>query len=183
MMRNAEMIGTGDFAEETRLYAVERCLTLMEKIMDDFQDLMIAYSQFSLNAGEEVYRKMRMLQEFEEDEDDADIGAIVVFPTGNVFEYSLKAVENDESFENEIIENRGNSGLLFSYAAQDLVIACGKKYLDGAMVVFKIDPEGEILPLEEDEIRNARIETMRMIRKIQLEEERPYVFALNKEEA
>lgn len=71
-----------------------------------------------------------------------------------------------------------------------LLLICGRlekrvadKVRNNTMVVFKIDPEGEILPLEEDEIRNARIETMRMIRKIQLEEERPYVFALNKEEA
>ena len=51
------------------------------------------------------------------------------------------------------------------------------------MVVFKATPEGEILPLEDEEIRNARIETTRMIRKIQLEEDRPYMFALDKEEA
>lgn len=182
MMRNAEMIWNGDYTEEARLYAVERCLRLMEKIVEDFEDLMITYGQLSMNVGHEVCSKMQMLQEYEEDEDDAEIGAVVVFPTGSVFEYSLSAVMNDDSLEDQVIDHLGASELLLGYAEQDVVLVDGKRYLDGAMVIFKADPEGEVLPLEDEELHGARIEAMRMIRRIELEGIRSNMFALNSRE-
>lgn len=179
-MNSTEMIRRVDVATEARLYAVERCMTLMEKMIEDFEDLIVAYNQFSMYAGDEIHSKMRLLREFEEDE---EIGALVVFPTGGVFEYSLSTVESEKAFEEKVIDKLGDSGLLFCYEEQDVIFVDGKKYLDGAMVVFKANLEGEVLPLEDEEIRNARIETTRMIRKIQLEEDRSYMFALDKEEA
>ena len=79
-------------------------------------------------AGDEIHSKMRLLREFEEDE---EIGALVVFPTGGVFEYSLSTVESEEAFEEKVIDKLGDSGLLFCYEEQDVIFVDGKKYLDG----------------------------------------------------
>lgn len=54
-MNSTEMIRRVDVATEARLYAVERCMTLMEKMIEDFEDLIVAYNQFSMYAGDEIH--------------------------------------------------------------------------------------------------------------------------------
>ena len=75
-MKEEMQVKTSDFfqnrsrAAEARRDAAERCVELLEQMTDDFEELMIAYSQLSLYVGDELCSKMRMLQEFEEDEED-----------------------------------------------------------------------------------------------------------------
>ena len=69
-MKTSEFFQNRSRAAEARRDAVERCAELLEQMTDDFEELMIAYSQFSLYVGDELCSKIRMLQEFEEDEED-----------------------------------------------------------------------------------------------------------------
>jgi len=180
MIRNEEMICRED-SREARLYAAERCMTLMEEMINDFEELMIAYSQFSLYVGNEVCNQIRMLQEVEDDEDERKFGAIVVYPKGSSMEYLTTALAEQELFADEIIEQLGGTELLFSYDAQEVVEIDGRKYLDGAMAIFKTDPEGELLPLGNDELLTARVEAMKLVRRIRIEGEYSFVFALEQE--
>ena len=165
MIRNEEMICRAD-SRAARLYAAERFVTLMEQMIEDFEELMIAY---------------RMLQEAEDDEEDLEYGAIVVYPKGSFMEYPTTALAEKELFSDEIIAQLGGSELLFSYDAQEVVEIDGRKYLDGAMAIFKIDPEGELLPLGNDELLTARVEAMKLVRRIRIEGEYSFVFALEQE--
>ena len=69
-VKTSEFFQNRSRAAEARRDAAERCVELLEKMTDDFEELMIAYSQLSLYVGDELCSKMRMLQEFEEDEED-----------------------------------------------------------------------------------------------------------------
>lgn len=69
-MKTSEFIQNRSRAAEARRDAAERCAELLEQMTDDFEELMIAYSQLSLYVGDELCSKIRMLQEFEEDEED-----------------------------------------------------------------------------------------------------------------
>ena len=180
MIRSEEMTCRAD-SRTARLYAAERCVTLMEQMIDDFEELMIAYSQFSLYAGNEICDQIRMLQEADGDEEDLEYGAIVVYPKGSFMEYPTTALAEKELFADEIIAQLGGSELLFSYECQDLVEIDGRKYLDGAMVIFKADPEGELLPLDNDELLIARVEAMKLVRRIRIEGEYTFVFALEED--
>ena len=172
-----EMICRGN-CRAARLCAAERCMTLMEQMIDDFEELMIAYSQLSLYVGNEICNQIRMLQKAEADEEDLEYGAIVVYPKGSFMEYPTTALAEKELFADEIIAQLGGSGLLFSYDAQDLVEIDGRKYLDGAIAIFRTDPEGELLPLGNDELLSARVEAMKLVRRIRIEGEYTFVFAL-----
>lgn len=180
MIRKEDMICRED-GRAARLYAAERCVTLMEQVIDDFEELMIAYSQFSLCVGDEICNQIRMLQEFEEDEEDGEFGAIFVYPKGSSMEYPTTALAEQELFADEVIEQLGDSELLFSYDAQEVVEIDGRKYLDGAMAIFKTDPEGELLPLGNDELLTARVEAMKLVRRIRIEGEYSFVFAIEQE--
>ena len=180
MIRNEEMICRAD-SRAARLYAAEQCMTLMEQMIEDFEELMIAYSQFSLYAGNEICNQIRMLQEAEADDEDLEYGAIVVYPKGSFMEYPTTALAEKELFADEIIAQLGGSGLLFSYDAQDLVEIDGRKYLDGAIAIFRTDPEGELLPLGNDELLSARVEAMKLVRRIRIEGEYTFVFAIEED--
>lgn len=69
-MKTSEFFQNRSRGAEARRDAAERCVELLEQMTDDFEELMIAYSQLSLYVGDELCSKMRMLQEFEEDEED-----------------------------------------------------------------------------------------------------------------
>ena len=69
-MKTSEFFQNRSRAAEARRDAAERCVELLEQMTDDFEELMIAYSQLSLYVGDELCSKMRMLQEFEEYEKD-----------------------------------------------------------------------------------------------------------------
>jgi hypothetical protein len=69
-VKTSEFFQNRSRAAEARRDAAERCVELLEQMTDDFEELMIAYSQLSLYVGDELCSKMRMLQEFEEDEED-----------------------------------------------------------------------------------------------------------------
>ena len=166
MIRNEEMMICREDGRAARLYAAERFVTLMEQMIEDFEELMIAY---------------RMLQEAEDDEEDLEYGAIVVYPKGSSMEYPTTALAEKELFSDEIIAQLGGSELLFSYDAQDVVEIDGRKYLDGAMAIFRTDQEGELLPLGNDELLTARVEAMKLVRRIRIEGEYSFVFALEQE--
>ena len=166
MIRNEEMMICREDGRAARLYAAERFVTLMEQMIEDFEELMIAY---------------RMLQEAEDDEEDLEYGAIVVYPKGSFMEYPTTALAEKELFADEIIAQLGGSGLLFSYDAQDLVEIDGRKYLDGAIAIFRTDPEGELLPLDNEELLIARVEAMKLVRRIRIEGEYTFVFALEED--
>ena len=181
MIRNEEMMICREDGRAARLYAAERFVTLMEQMIEDFEELMIAYSQFSLYAGNEICNQIRMLQEAEADDEDLEYGAIVVYPKGSFMEYPTTALAEKELFADEIIAQLGGSGLLFSYDAQDLVEIDGRKYLDGAIAIFRTDPEGELLPLDNEELLTARVEAMKLVRRIRIEGEYTFVFALEED--
>ena len=181
MIRNEEMMICREDGRAARLYAAEQCMTLMEQMIEDFEELMIAYSQFSLYAGNEICNQIRMLQEAEADDEDLEYGAIVVYPKGSFMEYPTTALAEKELFADEIIAQLGGSGLLFSYDAQDLVEIDGRKYLDGAIAIFRTDPEGELLPLDNEELLIARVEAMKLVRRIRIEGEYTFVFALEED--
>ncbi len=164
-----------------RLYATKRCMTQMEQMIDDFEELMIAYSQFSLYVGSEICDQIRMLQETEDDEEDLEYGAIVVYPKGSFMEYPTTALAEKELVADEIIAQLGGSELLFSYDAQDVIEIDGRKYVDGAIAIFRTDPEGELLPLGNDELLIARVEAMKLVRRIRIEGEYTFVFALEED--
>ena len=69
-VKTSEFFQNRSRAAEARRDAAERCVELLEQMTDDFEELMIAYSQLSLYVGDELCSKMRMLQEVEEDEED-----------------------------------------------------------------------------------------------------------------
>lgn len=69
-VKTSEFFQNRSRAAEARRDAAERCVELLEQMTDDFEELMIAYSQLSLYVGDELCSKMRMLQEFEEYEKD-----------------------------------------------------------------------------------------------------------------
>lgn len=75
-MKEEMQVKTSEFFQnrnrqaEARRDAAERCAELLEQMTDDYEELMIAYSQLSLYVGDELCSKIRMLQEFEEDEED-----------------------------------------------------------------------------------------------------------------
>ena len=181
MIRNEEMMICREDGRAARLYAAEQCMTLMEQMIEDFEELMIAYSQFSLYAGNEICNQIRMLQEAEADDEDLEYGAIVVYPKGSFMEYPTTALAEKELFADEIIAQLGGSGLLFSYDAQDLVEIDGRKYLDGAIAIFRTDPEGELLPLDNEELLTARVEAMKLVRRIRIEGEYTFVFAIEED--
>ena len=166
MIRNEEMMICREDGRAARLYAAERFVTLMEQMIEDFEELMIAY---------------RMLQEAEDDEEDLEYGAIVVYPKGSSMEYPTTALAEKELFSDEIIAQLGGSELLFSYDAQEVVEIDGRKYLDGAIAIFRTDPEGELLPLGNDELLSARVEAMKLVRRIRIEGEYTFVFAIEED--
>lgn len=69
-VKTSEFFQNRSRAVEAWRDAAERCAELLEQMTDDFEELMIAYSQLSLYVGDELCSKIRMLLEFEEDEED-----------------------------------------------------------------------------------------------------------------
>ncbi|MDY6305692.1 MAG: hypothetical protein SPL94_06995 [Oribacterium sp.] len=179
MENYAEEMTMRGLAAGARIRAARRCLMEMEKIFDDFEDMVHALCEPPRYTDEAACIVPGRLQEKITEKD--SIGAAVVFPTGRFLKYPLSSLEREEWFEDEIIESLGDTGFLFSYAAQDVVIVSGNKYLDGAMVIFKTDPEGELIPLDEDDLEKARDAACRMLKIFILNEERSIVFALEQE--
>ena len=76
----------------------------------------------------------------------------------------------------------GDTDLLFSYSEYDLFSIDNQDYIDGPIQIFKVDSEGMILPLTDDEILQARLEAMKMVRIVRDQGEAAYMFALTGEE-
>lgn len=108
----------------------------------------------------------------------------MIYPDGNVFEYPLQDFKNyyEEDDEDEVITGLGDTDLLFSYSEYDLFSIDNQDYIDGPIQIFKVDLEGMILPLTDDEILQARLEAMKIVRIVRDQGEAAYMFALTGEE-
>jgi hypothetical protein len=163
--------------------AADRCLSLLQHLADDVGELLQSYTQLALLAGG---MEGNEIEEFDNEDRALDrewsTGAIVIFANGNVLEYPLRSLKNFEIPDDEIIEVLGDTGLLFSYCEDDLVITDDQDYLAGAMLVFRTDEEGEVLPLSDEDLLTARREAMKMLRIVKTDTEDGYMFELSRED-
>ena len=162
-----------------RYDAAQKCLLGIEKVTDDLGALIQAYAELSLSISNRIGKEIADREE--------KTGCLVIYPDGNVFEYPLQDFKNydeedDEDDEDEVITGLGDTDLLFSYSEYDLFSIDNQDYIDGPIQIFKVDSEGMILPLTDDEILQARLEAMKIVRIVRDQGEAAYMFALTGEE-
>ena len=159
-----------------RYDAAQKCLLGIEKVTDDLGALIQAYAELSLSISNRIGKEIAGREE--------KTGCLVIYPDGNVFEYPLQDFKNydEEDDEDEVITDHGDTDLLFSYSEYDLFSIDNQDYIDGPIQIFKVDSEGMILPLTDDEILQARLEAMKMVRIVRDQGEAAYMFALTGEE-
>ena len=159
-----------------RYDAAQKCLLGIEKVTDDLGALIQAYAELSLSISNRIGKEIADREE--------KTGCLVIYPDGNVFEYPLQDFKNydEEDDEDEVITGLGDTDLLFSYSEYDLFSIDNQDYIDGPIQIFKVDSEGMILPLTDDEILQARLEAMKIVRIVRDQGEAAYMFALTGEE-
>lgn len=176
MLRNNYSFAMEDDEMIERYDAAQKCLLGMEKVTDDLGALIQAYAELSQSIGNRVRKEIADREE--------KTGCFVIYPDGNIFEYPLQDFMNyeEDDDDDEVITGLGDTNLLFSYSEYDLFSIDDQDYIDGPIQIFKADSEGMILPLTDDEILQARLEAMKMVRIVRDQGEAAYMFALTGEE-
>lgn len=182
MKSNTESLSIENIELSARHHIDQLCLMQIGRIADEMRELIAVLSESVDLVTEDVSMAMT---DADRDKltDNGKTGIVVILPTGSMFEYPIGSLLDKEPPIDEVIERLENTGLLFSYSEGDVLKIDGRRYLDGAIQIFKTDPEGEVLPMTEEEIILARIEGTKMIRKVLQDGEPTYLFTLEKEEA
>ncbi|MEE8886113.1 MAG: hypothetical protein SOI56_06025 [Eubacteriales bacterium] len=152
------------------------------KICAEMQELTSMFSESISLISEAVDKAMQNADKAEITEEDR-VGVLAILPTGEAMAFSIYINFDVYLPSEEIIERLGKTDFLFSYAKEDVLEINGKRYLENAILIYKTDPEGKILPMSEGEVILAKVEGKKMIRKLRVGGEETYVFALGKEGA
>lgn len=181
MKSNTESLSIENIELSARHHIDQLCLIQIGRIADEMRELTALLSASIDLITEDVELAMTDADRSKQTEEGMT-GVVVILPTGNTLEYPISSLSNEEPPLDGVVERLGNTELLFSYSKENLSTFNGQKYLDGAIQIFKADTDGEVIPMTEGEVILARIEGMKMIRKLWQDGEMTYVFALEEED-
>lgn len=187
--RKENMMNTQCNRRFKEIYNAEMCRaneSSLRQIMDvtaemmDIQELMYSYIERIQDTASAMLKESEQQKNTADDEAEDEYTLMIhILPNGITMELSELNPDSD-SPEDEVFAEIPGTDLLMRFQMSDIAMIAGRQYLIGDADAFRINSEGECLPLSAEECRAVRVYAASHTAKIQLKGRKEWGIEMNR---